>query len=1139
VGGFLGNLAHSTGNFVGNFVHAVGHPVDTLNAMGDTIEGAGNEYVPGYTALKTATGATPETLARQNATVDAFKSNLKSRYGSLDNFGHTLYTDPVGTLADLSAVAGGVSGVARGVGTVAEMADAANVAGGAARVAKVANTVADATNPVAVAGKVVGPVVDAAKTGAGNLMRSGVEKLTQGTLDPAEAAAVQYGHEQGVQIPRSVETGSKVAANAENILQNMPGSAGIAKTAKAATQSTLEAAGANTVDQLGAAPGTNAPIPSPVDAGEAIHAALDQNIAQHHAAAGESYDLLRSIESQPEHLQTVQTGTKRVDSGLVDDNGSPIFKTAPVLEDIQLPVDLRPVKAALQPIYDRMMRQMPVAQQQASAGLKALDNIINGRDYESASITDENLGAIKQVARDTTSPIGQGLAKAAVKQLDQAVRSTVARAGPDATAALEQGRASTIAKYGAQDVKDSLPTEPAQVVAKLTAPGDRSINLLRSVAEQAPEQVPALRQSLVQGLLDQTTADAGMARTQGPLAAWNKLGPETKSVLFDNPQQAQGVTNYLTLAKKIGENPNPSGSAQVLSFVKGVGLVVTAPHVGIPMLLGSRALTKMLFNPRNAEALTLGLKTPAASGAAGAALGDQIIKAAGSDVRPIPSQSTPGTSAPAESVPAIRGVVSNGTSTNAGTATNAGPAQEGQAIRATAQPSTGAASGQTSQSAAGPGSSFAEGGADPRLGIRTVIKVPGKPGPGYPAQYKLAELDDVNPSHNGLTFQPNPKYPIINDRNYSNQVNQGEVVKAASAAEFDPLQHTSNNREATSGPPVDDSDGNVLSGNSRTMQQQRVYAGNPTGAVALRADLKDKAALYGYDPAEVDRMAKPTLRRVIDDSVLDSPAAKQDAISDFNKSNTKALTPAERTMSDARRVSPGTLEDVAARLDAKGPDATVAQVLDGKSGLEILDKLGADGVITPQERAAFADPDGLTAAGRDRIQKLMIGRFFSDPAQLDAIPDLIRGKVERLAAPLAQVESKPGWSLTPDVQAALDLVHRAKVARTPNLDDFIRQDGLFGTQKYSPQAVTLAKALQGASSPDVLAAARQYSQDAAYADKGPSLMGNTPTPAESFADSFGAIKSRAEVKAAAKPAAPAIEAAELKPLSKIGKKKKS
>ncbi len=162
-------------------------------------------------------------------------------------------------------------------------------------------------------------------------------------------------------------------------------------------------------------------------------------------------------------------------------------------------------------------------------------------------------------------------------------------------------------------------------------------------------------------------------------------------------------------------------------------------------------------------------------------------------------------------------------------------------------------------------------------------------------------------------------------------------------------------------------------------------------------------------------------------------------------------------------------------------------------------------------KAPLTTKDGLTKAGRDRISQLMIGRYFSDAAQMDSIPLSVRAKVERLAAPLAQVEAKPGWNLTPDMQTAIGLVDDAKRAGAASIDDYIRQQGFFGKDQYSPNAITLAKAMKTAKSTELTAAARQYAQDAAYAAKGTqTLMGDAPTPAESFADSFGKLKSGAQ-----------------------------
>ena len=387
-------------------------------------------------------------------------------------------------------------------------------------------------------------------------------------------------------------------------------------------------------------------------------------------------------------------------------------------------------------------------------------------------------------------------------------------------------------------------------------------------------------------------------------------------------------------------------------------------------------------------------------------------------------------------------------------------------------------------------------------GSDTTIKVAGKPGGGYKASYKLKELEDLQPSHSGLTFEANRKYgPGVQQRDYANAANQGKIVNWSSPAEFDPTYHISDNPDATNGPPAIDSSGNVLGGNGRVNILQRVYSLNKPGAAAYRALLEQKAGQFGLDPAQVRSMKRPVLVREIHDSELGG-APIQHAIADFNVKPTAELTPAERAISDSRRVSSDTLEHVAARLEAKGSDATVAQILEGKGGLEVLDRLVSDGVVSPQERAAFADNEELTEAGRDRVAALMVGRFFESPKQLETVPASIRNQVERIAAPLAQVESSPEWSLTPHVRQALNIIDAADKLHVRNLDDFIKQDGLFGAEKYSPEAITLAHALKGMKAEALKRAARQYAEDASYANKGNALFGANPTPRSSFDAAF-------------------------------------
>lgn len=384
----------------------------------------------------------------------------------------------------------------------------------------------------------------------------------------------------------------------------------------------------------------------------------------------------------------------------------------------------------------------------------------------------------------------------------------------------------------------------------------------------------------------------------------------------------------------------------------------------------------------------------------------------------------------------------------------------------------------------------------------TSIPIPGSSRAPYEANYAFRELTDVQPSHNGLNFTPNEKYGPVNDRDYSRPENQSKIVNGATKAQFDPRYLITDNPDASNGPPIIDSQGNVLGGNGRGMTLQRVYANNPAGAQAYRDLLTQKAANFGLDPAQLQGMKQPVLVRMASDSQLANAQAKQTAITDFNVKGTAELRPAEQAIADSRRVSQNTLDDIAVRLDAK-PDATLQQVLTSGDGAEVLRKMIGDGAINPQEAAAYISKGALTEAGKARITKAVVGRFFQDPAQIDHTPAPIMEKLQRLAAPLAAVDGDPAWSLTPHVQGALDLIEEAATRHVKNLDDVMGQSGLFGDQKYSPQAVTLAKQLQSAKPLDLTRAVRSYAQDASFAKEGSGLFGEPPTPADAFGAAFG------------------------------------
>jgi hypothetical protein len=271
-------------------------------------------------------------------------------------------------------------------------------------------------------------------------------------------------------------------------------------------------------------------------------------------------------------------------------------------------VDLKSTKKALRPLYDRLRRENSIVPLMGDKGraLVALDRIIEGPDYASLSIVDAALGDLKAMARADIPELrtqGQGLAATAVKQLDRMVRDTAQRAGPDALSALEEGRSATIAKYQTGDVLEAIRDEPVKAYRQAVAPKDSGIKHLRQIRETAPSEIPKIGRAYLEDLFDQATTEGGFDKGARLQAEWSKLGHETKRILFPRPGQAQALDHFFLLVKKIQEPANSSKTAYV-TISAGIGLSLLHPTTGIPLVVGTGALAKLLHSPAGVKALT-------------------------------------------------------------------------------------------------------------------------------------------------------------------------------------------------------------------------------------------------------------------------------------------------------------------------------------------------------------------------------------------------------------------------------------------------------------------------------------------------------------------------------------------------------
>jgi hypothetical protein len=392
-------------------------------------------------------------------------------------------------------------------------------------------------------------------------------------------------------------------------------------------------------------------------------------------------------------------------------------------------------------------------------------------------------------------------------------------------------------------------------------------------------------------------------------------------------------------------------------------------------------------------------------------------------------------------------------------------------------------------------------------GAQTTITVPGE-ARTYQARYEVRELDDVHASHSGVTFQENPNYRLRNERDYLNPVNQGKVLEWSTPDKFESRYHVTDNPDASNGPTIVDQDGNALGGNARAMILERVYRFNPRGAEGYKSALIQNASGFGLDQKAIRGMKRPVLVRVVDDASIEGPAAKRSAIADFNKKPTAELTPSERAFSDSKRVSQETLDDISARLSEQGEGATLAQVLSGESGKQVIVNLVRDGVVSPQEYAGMAGKMGLTDAAKERVGKLLIGRFFEDAAQMDNTPPFVKAKLERISAPAAKASAIPEWSVDADIRQAVDLVGQVQAHGLQNVSDLLRQGGMFGpTGNYSPRAVALAESLQTQGVKALTEAMRRYAQDAVDSQRPMvGMFGQKVSPQQAFQEAFGERK---------------------------------
>ena len=437
-----------------------------------------------------------------------------------------------------------------------------------------------------------------------------IRPLLKPTTNPLDASAVRFGESRGIPIDAGTKTGKTLIRNTQKRLEGTIGGSAPLEASRAAQGEGLARTGQQLVTQ--ARPG--APV-SPVTAGEGVTGAFMKKIQDLHDKATAAYDHLRQVE-QAQAQTIAQVGGVR----------APATSARPFTNQ-PLAVDLAATKAELRPLYDRMMREKDITPPMGgkAKALTALDRLMNGPDVAPLSLVDEALGDLKSMARGADMPElrtgGQARAALAVKSLDAKVRAAAAHAGPDVLKALEEGRAATMEKYAVADALDLLSDAgPVQVYKQLTATKDLGLSKLRAVQKIAPKELPNIARAYLEEAMDLATQEGGFGHADRLWSDWQKMGPLSKKMLFPKRGQVHALDDFFLLAKKLTENRNPSGTANVAN---SLNLTQVAAY------LPSKALAIMLTSPSGVKALTTGLRASVnASPAARTWAASQVLRAA-------------------------------------------------------------------------------------------------------------------------------------------------------------------------------------------------------------------------------------------------------------------------------------------------------------------------------------------------------------------------------------------------------------------------------------------------------------------------------------------------------------------------------
>ena len=436
------------------------------------------------------------------------------------------------------------------------------------------------------------------------------------TLNPTQQAAVDYLQEQGVPLTGFQQTGNRYLGAMEASTAHTPLGSQRAREFHAGTQEAM-------ADVAGELAGKSHPEPvTPYEAGQATTGMLNKSIAELHGQESQAYKAAWEHAGKPEYDREVVVKTET--EPLYDEAGEPTGeRQVPTYKVVNMPVDVQWMKEIAReeiPNY----KFMPAAEQSQSAAYSIYKALLKMDNFITAKQAEKMLQGFKAEAGYGSNAATRNESEAAaariIPRLQKSIDAAVAETGRDAVIGLQEGRKLHAEKKGIEEITKKLREEPVEAFNQLSRMKDGGVDFLKRVAKEAPDALPKIARAYLDNLFEQATKEGGWVRADGVFRQWDKLGDQTKGMLFPDGQ-ARALDRFFLASKITAERMNTSGTA----------LVKAAQEAGLNPLkwLQGKFAGDILFSPRGIKFLTGIAQNPPRNSAEAAKLRNEAFKAFG------------------------------------------------------------------------------------------------------------------------------------------------------------------------------------------------------------------------------------------------------------------------------------------------------------------------------------------------------------------------------------------------------------------------------------------------------------------------------------------------------------------------------